>query len=316
MAGAPRLPGAVEGGYRVAAQVVSRPAHLHRHDREPGGNRWPRRRVEAVITPTARRPAMPVTFTPAQRGLAAGAAAAALLIGAFAAGTAQGGGAAPATAGGRTLAMQAATVAGGRITVTGTGVILGTPDQLTLSMGVQADGSSVGAALQQANRAVRAVTRTLTRTGVRHSDIQTSGLSIQPDYTGSSVVPAGYAVSESVEVTLRTLGAAGNQISAAVRAGGNAVEVDGVSLNLSDTGALLAAARARAAADARARAAQYARGLGRSLGPLLSMSEQNPAPPPVFAPGAPRPAATPSPVPVSPGRQQVTVSVTAVFALA
>ncbi len=259
---------------------------------------------------------MPVTFTPAQRGLAAGAAAAALLIGAFAARTTQGGGAAPATAGGRTLAMQAATVAGGRITVTGTGVISGTPDQLTLSMGVQTDGSSVGAALQQANRAARAVTRTLTRTGVRHSDIQTSGLSIQPDYTGSSAQPTGYAVGESIEVTLRTLGTAGTQISDAVRAGGNAIVVDGVSLSLSDTGALLAAARGRAAADARAKAAQYAKGLGASLGPLLSMSEQSPAPPPVFVPGAARPAATPSPVPVSPGRQPLTVTVTAVFALA
>ena len=216
---------------------------------------------------------MPVTLTPVQRGLAAGVAVAALLIGAFAAGTAQGGGTAPATAGGRTLAVQAADAAGGKITVTGTGAVSGTPDQLTLSMGVQTTGPSVGAALQQANRAARAVTATLTRTGVRRSDIQTSGLYIQPDYTGTSVLPAGYAVSESIQVTLRTLTAAGTQISDAVRAGGNAVEVDGVSLNLSDTGSLLAAARAR-------------------------------------------PSATPSPVPVSPGRQQLTVTVTAVFALA
>jgi uncharacterized protein len=257
---------------------------------------------------------MPVTLTPTQRGLAAGVAVAALLIGAFAAGTAQGGGAGPAT--GPTLAVQAADFTSGKITVTGTGVVSGTPDQLTLSMGVQTGGSSVSAALQRANRAARAVTAALARTGVRHSDIQTSGLYIQPDYTGDSVLPAGYAVSESIQVTLRTLGAAGTQINDAVRAGGNAVEVDGVSLNLSDTGSLLAAARARAAADARAKAAQYAKGLGRSLGPLLSMSEQNPAPPPVFAPGAARPAATASPVPVSPGRQQLTVTVTAVFVLA
>lgn len=258
---------------------------------------------------------MPVTLTPAQRGLAAGVAVAALLIGAFAAGAAQGSGSAPATAGGRTLAVQAADAAGGKITVTGTGVASGTPDQLALSMGVQTTGSSVSAALRQANGAARAVTAALTRTGVRRSDIQTSGLSIQPDYTGTSVLPSGYAVSESIQVTLRTLTTAGTQISDAVRAGGNAVEVDGVSLSLSDTGSLLAAARARATADARAKAAQYAKGLGGSLGPLLSMSEQSPAPP-VFAPGAARPAATPSPVPVSPGRQPLTVTVTAVFALA
>ena len=185
-----------------------------------------------------------------------------------------------------------------------------------LYMGVQTNGSTVSAALQGANRAVRAVTGALARTGVRGSDIQTSGLSIQPDYTGDSTLPAGYGVSESIDVTLRTLGAAGTQISDAVRAGGNATQVDGVSLNLNDTSSLLAAARATAAADARAKAAQYARALGLSLGPVVSVSEQHPAPPlPVFA--APSGArATPSPVPVSPGSQQVTVTVTVVFALA
>ena len=89
---------------------------------------------------------MPVALTPTQRGLAAGVAVAALLIGAFAAGTAQGSDDGPAaTAHGSTLAVQAADVAGGRITVTGTGIVSGTPDQLTLSMGVQTNGSSVTA---------------------------------------------------------------------------------------------------------------------------------------------------------------------------
>ena len=260
---------------------------------------------------------MPVTLTPTQRAVAAGAAAAGLLIGAFAAGAAQGGSAAAAaTVPGRTLAVQAAAGAGARITVTGTGTVSGTPDQVTLSMGVQTSGSSVSAALQRANQAARAVTGALSRTGVRRSDIKTSGLSIQPDYASSSAVPTGYGASESIEVTLRTLGAAGTQISAAVRAGGNATEVDGVSLNLSDTSSLLAAARARAAADARTKAAQYAKALGRSLGPVVSMSEQGPAVRlPMLAPGAARSAATPSPVPVSPGRQQVTVTVTVIFAL-
>ena len=253
---------------------------------------------------------MPLRLTLTQRALAAGVAAAGLLIGAFAAGGARGD---AATLPGSTVAAQAAP--GARITVTGTGTVSGTPDQLLLYMGVQTTGSSVSAALQRANRAVSAVTRALARTGVRGSDIQTAGLSIQPNYTGSSAVPAGYVVSESIDVTLRTLAAAGTQISDAVRAGGNATQVDGVSLNLNDTSSLLATARARAAADARTKAAQYARALGMSLGPVVSVSEQHPVPvPPVFAaPSAGR--ATPSPVPVSPGSQQVTVTVTAVFAL-
>jgi uncharacterized protein YggE len=254
---------------------------------------------------------MQLRLTITQRALAAGVAAAGLLIGAFAAGGARGD---AATLPGRTMAGQAA-APGARITVTGSGTVSGAPDQLMLYMGVQTNGSSVSAALQRANRAVGAVTRALARSGVRGSDIQTSGLSIQPNYTGSSVVPAGYAVSESIDVTLRTLTAAGTQISDAVRAGGNATQVDGVSLNLNDTSSLLATARAKAAADARTKAAQYARALGMSLGPVVSVSEQHPAPvlPMFAAPSAGRAAS--SPVPVSPGSQQVTVTVTAVFAL-
>jgi len=242
-----------------------------------------------------------------------------MLTGAFAAGAGLGSASAAASpaVGQAVLAGQAVATGGGaRITVTGTGNVTGTPDQLLLSMGVQTSGGSVATALARANHAVRAVTAGLTRTGVRASDIQTSGLSIQPDY-GSSPVPDGYGVSESIQVTLRDLATAGTQISDAVRAGGNATVVDGVSLNLSGNGSLLAAARARAVADARAKAAQYARALGQPLGPLVTMSEQSPVQPlPVFAAPSARASAGSSPVPVSPGTQQVSVTVTAVFALA
>jgi len=267
---------------------------------------------------------MPVRLTSTQRALLMGVTAAGVLIGAFAAGAAQGGDpAAAATASGRTLAVQPGTAAGAdgasaaKITVTGTGAVSGTPDQLLLSMGVQTSDASVSAALQRANHAVRAVTAALARSGVRRSDIQTSGMSIQPQYAGNAALPTGYGASESIAVTLRRLATAGTQISDAVRAGGNATEVDGVSLNVSDASSLLAAARARAVADARTKAAQYARALGTSVGPVVSMSEQGSAEPlPMIASGAPRSSATPSPVPVSPGRQRMTVTVTAVFALA
>jgi uncharacterized protein YggE len=257
--------------------------------------------------------------------VALGAAAAALLVGAFAVGMSQArpGAAGTATAassatGGQPASLTAATAASGagRITVTGTGTVTGTPDQLVLSMGVQTNAASVSAALEQANRAVRAVTRTLARTGVRAADIQTSGLSIQPDYRNGSALPSGYGVSEFVQVTLRHLASAGSQISNAARAGGNATMIDGVSLNLGDTSSLLAAARTRAVADAKAKAAQYARALGRTLGPVLSLSESAPPQPlPVFPYAAANAAARASAVPVHPGTQQLSVSVTVVFGL-
>jgi hypothetical protein len=261
---------------------------------------------------------MAVQFSSTQRAVAVGVASAGLLIGAFTLGAGQG----SATAGGATgnAALTAATAAAApgatRITVTGTGKVSGAPNQLALSMGVQTNGTSVAAALRQANSAVRSITAVLRRSGVAASDIQTSGLSIYPNYSGSSGVPDGYQVSEQLTIALRRLSAAGSQISAAAHAGGNATVINGVSLNLSDTSTLLAAARARAVADAKAKAAAYARALGRPLGPVVSMSETpaaQPYPPPEFAtPTASRAAAS---VPVHPGTQQLRVTVTVIFAL-
>src|SRR5215813_4038830 len=264
---------------------------------------------------------MAVQFSSTQRAVAVGVASAGLLIGAFTLGAGQGS-ASPATASGATgntalTAAAAAPAAGSaRITVTGTGKVSGVPNQLALSMGVQTSGASVAAALRQANSAVRSVTAVLRRSGVAAADIQTSGLSIYPSYSGSSGVPDGYQVSEQLTITLRRLSVAGSQISAAARAGGNATVINGVSVSLSGTGTLLASARVKAVADAKAKAAAYARALGRPLGPVVSMSE-TPPPQPYPEPGfaAAKPDRAASSVPVHPGTQQLSVTVTVIFAL-
>jgi uncharacterized protein YggE len=255
---------------------------------------------------------MPVQLSPTQRGVAAGVVSAALLIGAFTVGAGQ---TSASPSGGGTVRTVAAPVAGARITVTGTGNVSGVPNQLSLSMGVQTNGGSVASALRQANAAARSVAAVLRRTGVATSDIQTSGLSIYPNYSGSSGAPTGYQVSEQLTIVLRRLSVAGSQISAAARAGGNATTIDGVSLNLSDTSSLLAAARTKAVTDARAKAAAYARALGRPLGPVISMSEGQPTQPPVYPEPFASAAHAASSVPVHPGTQQLSVTVTVIFGL-
>jgi uncharacterized protein YggE len=257
---------------------------------------------------------MPVIITPAVRAVALGSAAAALLLGAFALGASRG----SAPSGGPRLAgaqLTSSAAAAAKITVSGTGTVTGTPDQLTLDMGVQVNGASVDSALQQASQAVRQVTAALRDQGVAAADIQTSGLSVQPSYGSSSQVPQGYQASESLTATLVRMTVAGAQIQAAVHAGGNAATVDDISLNLADSSGLLATARARAVADARVKAAQYAKALGQPLGPVLSVSDQTPAPGPI-GPFASASAGKAASVPISPGSQQLSVSVTVVYALA
>ncbi|HUZ56322.1 MAG TPA: SIMPL domain-containing protein [Streptosporangiaceae bacterium] len=259
---------------------------------------------------------MIVNIKPIYRPIAIGIVSAAVLIGAFLLGSAQPGSAASESAADSHSAgiVLTSSGAGGKITVTGTGTVSGTPDQLVLSMGVQTSASSVSAALAHANGAARRVIGALKSGGVHAADIQTSGLSISPNYSGNSQVPVGYGVSEQLTATLRALSKAGSQIQAAVTAGGNATTVDGVSLNLADTSGLLARARTSAVRDAQAKAAQFARALGRPLGGVISISDQSATIPyPEFsASGAAR--AAPS-VPISPGKQQVSVQITVVYAI-
>jgi uncharacterized protein YggE len=182
-------------------------------------------------------------------------------------------------------------------------------------MGVQTSASSVSTALADANAAARRVIGALKAGGVRAADIQTSGLSISPSYRSNSQVPVGYDVSEQLTATLRNLAKAGRQIQAAVTSGGNATTVDGVSLNLTDTSALLARARASAVRDARAKATQFAGALGQPLGGVISISDQSQASPyPEFGAFSAAKAAAPS-VPISPGKQQVSVQITVVYAI-
>ena len=259
---------------------------------------------------------MAISITPGYRAAGVGVAAAALLIGAFSLGSARGGSAAGGSAGGggkSSVTLTAAAQHAGRITVTGNGTVTGVPNQISLSLSIQVNGYSVSSALSQASQDTRAVRAALTRRGVAAADIQTSDLNISPNYQGSSPVPVSYAVSESLTATLNHLGTAGAQINAAVRAGGNAVSVNDVSLNLTDTGKLMAAARARAVADARAQASQYAAALGELLGPVISVTpvqQQVTQPEPFAMNSAAKGSAS---VPISAGTQQLTVSITVVY---
>ena len=249
---------------------------------------------------------MTITIKLGYKAPVAAVAAAGLLVGAFLLGAGRSGGA-PAAA---------ATPTSGKITVTGTGTATGTPNQLVLTMGVQVNGSSVTLAVAQANRAAQRVIHALAIRGVPKKDIQTADFSIYPNYANNSSVPVGYQVSEQLTITLTPLTKAGSQIQAAVTAGGNATTVDGVSLDLTDTGALMRSARANAIADARARATQYATALGEHVTGVLSVSEQSQVQYPVFdSLGAVPHASASRAVPIKAGTQQVTAQVTIVFGI-
>jgi hypothetical protein len=209
-------------------------------------------------------------------------------------------------------------VGGTGITVASTAGVAGTPDTLRLDLSVVASGPSVKAALAKANGSADAVQKSLLGNGVAKKDLQTSGLNITPTYTyprGGSPRLTGYTVSESLSARLRELSRAGDAIGKAVEAGGNAVRVNGISLDLEDTGLLVSKSRDKAFADAKAKAEQYAKAAGRSLGDVESIAENVANPSPIRFSMEQDAAKLSSSVPIQPGSQEVSVTVTVVFAM-
>jgi uncharacterized protein YggE len=164
----------------------------------------------------------------------------------------------------------------------------------------------------------QALVNVLVGAGVAKSDIQTSNLSVQPNYNAKGEI-SSYEVDNDLTVTLKgaaQLGQAGNVIDAAGRAAGNALRISGISFSLSNTSSLMAEARAAAVRDARSQAAAMAAGAGEVLGPLCSLQDESQtSPPPTVLPFAmTAPSATTTPVEA--GSLQLTATVMAVYALA
>jgi uncharacterized protein YggE len=193
------------------------------------------------------------------------------------------------------------------VEVQGVGTATGTPDVLHVTIGVETGASGVDEALGSAGTAAQRVLDVLHDAGVADADVQTANLHVYPRYDGNGQEITGYLAGQDLAVTLRDLGAAGATIAAAVRAGGDAARLQGISYELDDDTALRAQAREAAFADARARAVQYAELAGKQLGAVVLVREQvTPSGPVPMAAGDA--VAASSAVPIAPGSTDVTVT--------
>jgi uncharacterized protein YggE len=205
---------------------------------------------------------------------------------------------------------------GARVTVTGTATVEGTPDTLTVQLGATTNAPSATGALDENNREVAALEAVLVAEGVAKPDMQTSNLSLQPNVDNSGKV-TGYQASDDLTVTVHDLSRAGEIIDAAAHAVGNDVQIDGISFSVSNTSALLATARVEAVRDAQTRAAELAAAAGATLGPVVSIVDQEQQGGNVVTPGASFAVhgSGATPVPVQGGSEQLSVQVQVVYAL-
>ncbi len=204
------------------------------------------------------------------------------------------------------------------VNVNGVGEVQGAPDTLTARIGVQVSAEDVTAAIEEANAAATSVTDAVVAAGVDRADIQTQQVSIDPQYSGAlpggDSTISGYQATNTLQVTVRDLSKASAVLGDATSAGGNATRISGVSFRIDDDSELIADARSRAFADARDRAEQYAGLAGGELGDVVSITESitGQEQPTSFRDSA---GAASMAVPIEPGQQTVSVSVSVRWAL-
>lgn len=206
-----------------------------------------------------------------------------------------------------------------KLTVVGTGEVTATPDLLTVVVQVTTTEPSAALALATDNTNATAVVTAFRSGGAQANDIQTSDLSLQPQYSypkGVSTV-SGYQVANTITATLHDIAHSGSVIDAVVGAAGNAAQIESLSFSSGNTGAVEAQARARATTQAVVHARALAHAAGRSLGAVCSLTDQSQVP--VLSKGvgnqAFASAGAPS-VPIESGSQTQTAQVALVYALA
>jgi uncharacterized protein YggE len=202
-----------------------------------------------------------------------------------------------------------------QVTVVGTGEVQGRPDTLTAQVSIEATAPDVTAAMNQTSDRMQAVINALTNSGIDRNDIATTNVTLQPQYSGGdNPTITAYQASNSIDVKIRNLNSASQTLGLIGTTGGDATRINSVSYSIDDDSQLVKDARTRAFDDAKDRAEQYAQLAGLTLGDVISISESAGATPPTPSP-TPMPRAAMEAVPLEPGQQTVTFSVTAIWEL-
>lgn len=199
------------------------------------------------------------------------------------------------------------------ITVRGVGEVTGTPDTVTIVLGVETRAASASEALASNNTKASAVIAMLKNKGVTSKDLQTSELSITPTYNKETIT--GYRVTNALTVTLHDMAGAGPIIDAALSTAGDAIRVNQLGFSIGDDSTLRASARADAVRKAKAQAQQMADAAGIGLGSVVSIAESPRNVSPVMASAARMADRAAASMPVEAGSQDLTVTVEMVFAI-
>jgi len=207
---------------------------------------------------------------------------------------------------------------GTRLDVVATGEVTRVPDIARISAGVVTQAPTATAAIQQNAQQMERVRTALRRAGIEDRDIQTSTISLNPEYRYQENRPpqlVGYRASNEVSVRFRDIAETGRILDALVAQGAN--QINGPMLMLDKPEEAMDEARTAALRTAQRRAEMYARALGKRVTRVLSVSEAGATylPPPRPMMMEARAVAGDASTKIDPGEQTVSVNLTVSFEL-
>src|SRR3954447_9714826 len=209
------------------------------------------------------------------------------------------------------------TITGARLDISATGEVTRVPDVAIISAGVVSRSATATGALQDAADRMQRVLTALKRAGVEDRDVQTSNISLNPEYRYVENQPpqlTGYTASNQLTIRFRDIRNSGKILDALVSQGAN--QINGPSLTIDKPEPALDEARARAVSAGRARAELYARSLGMRIVRMVSVSESGgyaaPPPMPMYARAEIAQAADTK---IVPGEQKLQVTLAMTFEL-
>jgi len=207
------------------------------------------------------------------------------------------------------------------IVVSGAGDAAIAPDLAVVSLGVAETRKTAREALDVANAAMNAVIDALKKQGIAPRDLQTSGLSIQAQYSypqnddGSPKPPilTGYMVSNTLTVRIRDLARVGAVIDQAVTLGVN--QGGDIRFTNEDPAKTVTEARTEAVKNAIDKAQTLADAAGVKLGRILEITESSNTEDPRPMMSARMAKSAEDAVPVEAGENSYAVNVNVTFAI-
>lgn len=194
------------------------------------------------------------------------------------------------------------------------------PDIATISSGVITVAPTADVALRENSKLMNEVFTALKKAGIDDKDMQTSGITINPQYVyeeKKSPKITGYQANNSLSIIIRDLKKIGPVLDTLVAKGSN--QIDGPNFTIENSDPLLDKARAEAVAKARARANLYAKAVGMKVKRLINLSESHYSQPvPIMGRNMKMMAMAAdasAPTPIAAGQVNMTVNVNVVYEL-